>query len=166
MLWALLPVAVFEFGNLATTSLILRATQLLSSPHRTVTEATSLAILIYAAHNVVATVASLTAGRWYDRTGPRTVFATGAVLYVIAYGVFAGGPHSVFVITLGFALAGAGIGFAEPIQSAVVSKLLPDFVAAASPFASCGDQSLEISRSSITSASRVTPSRSRNACDV
>lgn len=126
MLRALLPVAVFEFGNVATTLLILRATQLLSSPQRAVTEAASLAILIYAAHNAVATVASLIAGRWYDRTGPRAVFATGAVVYVVAYGVFAAGPHSVFVIMLGFALAGAGIGLAEPTQSAVVSKLLPD----------------------------------------
>ncbi|EUA34140.1 major facilitator superfamily MFS_1 [Mycobacterium xenopi 3993] len=69
MLRALLPVALFEFGNVATTLLILRATQLLTSPHRSLTAATSLAILIYAGHNVIATVASLTAGRWYDRTG-------------------------------------------------------------------------------------------------
>jgi MFS family permease len=126
MLRALLPVALFEFGNLATTLLILRATQLLSSPQRDVTAAASLAILIYAAHNVVATMASLAAGRWYDRTGPRAVFATGAAVYVIAYGVFAAGPHSALAIALGFALAGAGIGLAEPTQSAVISQLLPD----------------------------------------
>lgn len=126
MLRALLPVAVFEFGNLASTLLILRATQLLSSPQRTVTAAASLAILIYAAHNVVATVAALAAGRWYDRTGPRAVFATGAGVYVFSYLVFAAGPHSVPVVAVGFALAGAGIGLAEPTQSAVVSGLLPD----------------------------------------
>lgn len=126
MLRALLPVALFEFGNLATTLLILRATQLLSSPQRTVTAAASLAILIYAAHNVVATVASLAAGRWYDRTGPRAVFATGAGVYVFSYLVFAAGPHSVLVVAVGFALAGAGIGLAEPTQAAVVSGMLPD----------------------------------------
>jgi MFS family permease len=126
MLRALLPVALFEFGNVATTLLILRSTQLLTSPERTVTAATSLAILIYAGHNAVATVASLTAGRWYDRTGPRAVFATGAAVYVIGYLVFAAGPHSALVIAFGFALAGAGIGLAEPTQSAVVSQLLPD----------------------------------------
>ncbi|WP_254848287.1 MFS transporter [Mycobacterium sp. SP-6446] len=126
MLRALLPVALFEFGNVATTLLILRSTQLLTSPHRTVTAATSLAILIYALHNAVATAASLAAGRWYDGTGPRTVFATGAAVYVIGYAVFAAGPHSALAIALGFALAGAGIGLAEPTQSAVVSQLLPD----------------------------------------
>lgn len=126
MLRALLPVAVFEFGNLATTLLILRATQLLTSPQRTIAAATSLAILIYAAHNVVATVASLVAGRWYDRAGPRAVFAAGAGLYVISYAVFAAGTHSALIVAVGFSLAGAGIGLAEPTQSAVVSQLLPD----------------------------------------
>jgi MFS family permease len=126
MLRALLPVALFEFGNVATTLLILRSTQLLTSPERTVTAATSLAILIYAGHNVVATGASLAAGHWYDRAGPRTVFAAGAAVYVIGYLVFAAGAHSAIVLALGFALAGAGIGLAEPTQSAVVSQLLPD----------------------------------------
>jgi MFS family permease len=126
MLRALLPVALFEFGNVATTLLILRSTQLLTSPHRTVTAATSLAILIYAGHNAVATIASLAAGRWYDRAGPRMVFATGAAVYVVAYVVFAAGTHSAIALALGFALAGAGIGLAEPTQSAVVSQLLPD----------------------------------------
>ena len=126
MLRAMLPVALFEFGNVATTLLILRATQLLTSPQRSVTAATSLAILIYAAHNAVATIASLAAGRWYDRTGPRTVFAAGAAAYVVAYLVFAASAHSAAVVALGFALAGAGIGLAEPTQSAVVSQLLPD----------------------------------------
>jgi MFS family permease len=126
MLRALLPVALFEFGNVATTLLILRSTQLLTSPQRTVTVATSLAILIYAGHNAVATAASLAAGHWYDRAGPRTVFAAGAAVYVIAYLVFAAGSHSAIVVALGFALAGAGIGLAEPTQSAVVSQLLPD----------------------------------------
>ncbi|MGB6209571.1 MFS transporter, partial [Mycobacterium sp.] len=48
---ALVPVLLFEFGNLATTLLILRATQLLTSPQRSVAMATTLAILIYALHN-------------------------------------------------------------------------------------------------------------------
>lgn len=126
MLRALLPVALFEFGNVATTLLILRSTELLTSPARTVTAATSLAIVIYAGHNAVATVASLTAGRWYDDAGPRVVFATGAAVYVVGYLIFAAGTHSALVIALGFALAGAGIGLAEPTQSAVVSQLLPD----------------------------------------
>jgi MFS family permease len=126
MLRALVPVLLFEFGNLATTLLILRATQMLTSPQRSAAAATTLAILIYAAHNVVATFASLVAGRWFDRAGPRVVFATGAAVYVVAYGTFAVGSHGVIAIALAFAAAGAGIGFAEPTESAVVAQLLPD----------------------------------------
>ncbi len=123
---ALVPVLLFEFGNLATTLLILRATQLLTSPQRSVAAATTAAILIYAVHNVVATFASLAAGRWFDRAGPRVVFAAGAAVYVLAYGGFAAGPHGVVAVALAFAAAGAGIGFAEPTESAVVAQLLPD----------------------------------------
>jgi MFS family permease len=126
MLRALMPVLLFEFGNLATTLLILRATQLLTSPQRSVTTATSIAILIYAGHNVIATFASLVAGRWYDRAGPRVVFATGAVAYLIAYGAFSAGVHSAIAVVVAFAAAGAGIGLAEPTESAVVAQLLPD----------------------------------------
>ena len=126
MMRAMLPVALFEFGNIATTLLILRATQLLTSPERSPTAATSLAILIYAGHNLVATAASLIAGHWFDRAGPRLVFATGAAVYVMAYGLFAVGGHNVILIAVAFCAAGAGIGLAEPTQSAVVSQLLPD----------------------------------------
>ena len=126
MLRGLTPVALFEFGNVATTLLILRATQLLTTPHRSVTAATSLAILIYAGHNVIATITSLIAGRWYDRAGPRIVFAAGAAVYVIGYGLFAAGLHSVWVLLVAFGAAGAGIGLAEPTESAVVAQLLPD----------------------------------------
>lgn len=126
MLRALLPMLLFEFGNLAATLLILRATQLLTSSQRSVATATSVAILIYAGHNVVATLASLVAGRWYDRVGPRRVFAAGAAVYVIAYGAFSAGFHGVIAVALTFAAAGAGIGLAEPTESAVVAQLLPD----------------------------------------
>lgn len=64
----LTPVALFELGNLATTLLILRATDLLATtgPGGTgrdlTAAATSLAILLYAAHNAAATVAALVGG--------------------------------------------------------------------------------------------------------
>ena len=126
MVRALAPVALFEFGNIATTLLILRATELLTTTDRSAAAATSLAILIYAGHNMIATFAALLAGRWLDRAGSRVVFASGAGVYVLAYAVFAAGSHSPIWLALGFALAGAGIGLAETAESTVVAHLLPD----------------------------------------
>ena len=126
MIRALAPVALFELGNVATTLLILRATELLTTSERSVTAATALAVLIYAAHNAVATVVALLGGRWLDRVGPRPVFACGAGLYLLAYSGFATPSHSLMFLVVAFMLAGAGIGLAETAESTLVAQLLPD----------------------------------------
>jgi MFS family permease len=123
---ALLPAALFECGNVATTLLILRATDLLHHGARSVAAATSLAILIYAAHNAIAAVASLAGGTLIDRIGSRAVFATGAGMYVLAYAGFATGTHAWAWLLVAFCLAGIGIGLAETAESTVVAHALPD----------------------------------------
>ena len=122
----LLPIAMFELGNVTTTLLILRATQLLQHGGRSLTAATSAAILIYAAHNAFASVVSAAGGHWIDRMGPRVVFGAGAVLYIAAYGGFAVSWGSWPPILLAFILAGSGIGLAETAESTLVARLLPD----------------------------------------
>lgn len=121
----LAPVACFEFGNLAATLLILRATDVLShdlgwSP----TLAASVAVLMYAGHNAVAAAASLVGGAVSDRRNPRLVFSLGAAAYLVAYGAFAIG-NSLAVLVGGFVLAGVGIGLAETAESTVVATRLP-----------------------------------------
>lgn len=123
---ALIPAALFELGNLATTLLILRATDLLHTDQRSLTAATSLAILLYAAHNAAATLASLVGGQIADRLSPRIVFAAGAVAYAFGYLLFALTQHSWPVLLIGFLLAGVGIGFAETAESTVVAQALPE----------------------------------------
>lgn len=118
--------ALFELGNLATTLLILRATGLLHDGGRSMTSATSVAILLYACHNAAAAIAAILGGSWIDRVGPRVVFALGAVVYVAAYAGFAAGPHPVWLIGLVFVLAGVGIGCAETAESAMAALALPD----------------------------------------
>lgn len=120
------PVVFFEFGNMATTLLILRATQLLHDDGRSLVAATSLAILIYAAHNAFAAAVALLGGHWIDRSGPRLVFAAGAVLYVVAYAGFAVGSHTWSFLLLAFALAGSAIGLSETAESALIARSLPD----------------------------------------
>ena len=60
--------AAFEFGNVAATLLILRATELLT-PGRSHTSAAQLALVLYAAYNLAATLASIPAG--HARRPPR-----------------------------------------------------------------------------------------------
>ena len=126
LLRPLLPVAMFELGNVTTTLLILRATGLLHHGTRSLTAAASLAILIYAGHNLVAAVAALLGGGWIDRGGPRRVFVAGAAVYVVAYGGFAFQVHAWPALLGFFCLAGAGIGLAETAESTLVAQLLPD----------------------------------------
>jgi MFS family permease len=122
----LLPVALFELGNITTTLLILRATQLLEHGGRSPTVAASLAILLYAGHNLTASVVALVGGAWIDRWGPRPLFAAGAAAYVLAYGGFAFPIHHWLLLAGCFCLAGAGIGLAETAESTLVAQLLPD----------------------------------------
>lgn len=122
----LLPIGAFELGNVATSLLILRATTLLHHGGRSVAAATSLAVLIYAGHNLVAAFVAYGGGHWLDRAGPRVVFATGAAAYIAGYALFALPTHSIAVIVAGFLLAGSGIGFAETAESALMARLLPD----------------------------------------
>jgi MFS family permease len=122
----LLPVALFELGNITTTLLILRATQLLEHGGRSPTLAASLAILLYAGHNLTASIVALVGGAWIDRWGPRPVFAAGAAAYVLAYGGFAFSIHHWLLLAGCFCLAGAGIGLAETAESTLVAQLLPD----------------------------------------
>ena len=123
---ALAPVALFEVGNVATTLLILRATDLLHADGRGLAAATSVAILLYAAHNGAATIAALIGGHVVDRANPRIVFAAGCACYVAGYAVFAWDQHAWPVLLGGFLLAGLGIGFAETAESTVVALMLPD----------------------------------------
>lgn len=120
------PIVFFEFGNTATTLLILRATQLLHAGSRSLVAATSLVIVIYAAHNAFAAAVAFAGGHWIDRSGPRLVFGAGAMLYVVAYGGFAVGSHSWVFLLAAFCLAGSGIGLSETSESALVARALPD----------------------------------------
>jgi MFS family permease len=122
----MLPVTLFELGNVTTTLLILRATQLLHTGARSFTAAASLAILVYAAHNAFGSIVAYAGGSWIDRAGPRVVFATGAALYVAAYAMFAVDSHSWEMLLVAFTLAGSGIGLAETSESALVASILPE----------------------------------------
>lgn len=122
----LLPVAAFELGNVATSLLILRATTLLHQSGLSVATATSLAVIVYAGHNLLGSVVAYGGGHWLDRAGPRSVFFSGAAVYIVAYGLFALPFHAWPILIGAFLLAGGGIGLAETAESTLVARLLPE----------------------------------------
>jgi MFS family permease len=117
-------VSAFEFGNVAATLLILRATELLT-PGRTQDQATQLALGLYVAYNLAATLASVPAGRLGDRRGAVLVLVLGVGLFGLAYAGFAAGPASVLALAPWFVAAGVAIGCVETAEHAAVAALAP-----------------------------------------
>jgi MFS family permease len=115
-------VSAFEFGNVAATLVILRASELLA-PGRDQDQATQLALGLYVAYNVAATVASIPAGRLGDRRGPVLVLALGVALFGLAYAGFAAGPMSVLALAPWFLAAGVAIGCVETAEHAAAAAL-------------------------------------------
>ena len=122
----LTPAVLFELGNVATTMLILRATDLLTTADRGLDAATSIAILMYAGHNAAAMLTSPAAGQLCDRLSPRKVLGAGAAIYVASYLLFAFDTGAVWLLVAGFVSAGIGIGLAETAESTMVAVALPD----------------------------------------
>ena len=123
---ALIPIGAFEAGNVATTLLILRGNQILEATGMTVSTAVAVTILIYAAHNAIASIAALVGGALVDRWGGRIMLLAGAVVYVGAYLGFAFGPPALGWLAVFFVLAGCGIGFAETAESTIVAHAVPE----------------------------------------
>ena len=124
----LVSIVCFELGNCATTLLILRATHLLQHGGRSLTAATSLAVIIYAAHNLFGAGVAYAGGHWIDRSSPRGAFAAGALLFTLAYAGFALPAHSWPPLLVFFCLAGSGIGLAETAESALFSQAVPEHI--------------------------------------
>jgi MFS family permease len=117
-------VSAFEFGNVAATLLILRASELLV-PGRGQDRATQLALGLYVAYNLAATVASVPAGRLGDRRGAVLVLTLGVGLFGLAYAGFAAGGSSVLALAPWFVAAGVAIGCMETAEHAAVATLAP-----------------------------------------
>lgn len=117
-------VSTFELGNVAATLLILRATDLLTPGHGQ-DDAAKLAIALYVAYNVAATVVSIPAGRVGDRYGNVRVLAGGIAAFALAYVAFAGTGASIPVLAIAFVLAGLGIGCVETAEHSAVATFAP-----------------------------------------
>jgi len=120
----LLGVSFFEAGNVATTLLILRASQQLT-PSLGLNRATQVAIGLYVGYNVAATLASVPAGRLSDKWGAIRVLAVGVFFFLLAYLGFAVTVPNVLILAGSFIVAGLAIGCIETSQHASVAALAP-----------------------------------------
>jgi len=118
-------ITAFEVGNCAATLLILRATDLLTAEHGPAT-ATTIALGLYAAYNAAATLTSLAAGHYTDRTGATRVFAVGIAAFGIAYLGLTLNTTAWALLLPWFLLAGIGIGCAETAEHAAVATHAPE----------------------------------------
>jgi MFS family permease len=121
----MLAIGAFEFGNIAATLLILRATELFE-PGRSTAAAAQLALVLYTTYNLAATLISIPAGRAGDRIGTARVLAGGAALFLLAYIGFAATDASFALLAACFVAAGVGIGCVETAEHAGVAHLAPE----------------------------------------
>ena len=118
-------IGAFEIGNAAATLLILRATELLDET-RSHDRAVTIALLLYAAYNLAATLASLQGGRLGDRRGTLAVLVLGVAAFLLAYIGFAVTDDDVILLAAAFLAAGIGIGFVETAEHAAVATHAPN----------------------------------------
>lgn len=117
-------IGAFEIGNVAATLLILRATEVLI-PDFGVKQATLVATALYTAYNIIATVASLLAGRLVDLWNAQRVLTIGVAGFALAYGCFAITGPQLLVLFSCFVLAGIAIGCVETAEHAAVATFVP-----------------------------------------
>jgi MFS family permease len=118
-------IGLFEMANIAATLLILRASALLEPRYGTDT-AGQLALALYVAYNIAATVTSLAAGHLSDRRTPAVVLALGAAAFAAAYLGLTIDTDSWLALLPWFVAAGIGIGAVETAQHAAVASATPD----------------------------------------
>jgi len=115
----------FELANVATSLLILRATELFV-PILGADRAAITGISLYVAYNVAATLVSFPAGRAVDAVGGPPVLGAGIVLFIGAYALLALTGPDILLLGLAFVAAGVGIGAVETAENASVAAAAPD----------------------------------------
>lgn len=118
-------VTLFEAANMAATLMILRATDLLTADHGH-DRAVEIAILLYVAYNIAATLTSIPGGHYGDRRGMTRVFGGGIACFAIAYAALAITTQNILFLASAFAVAGIGIGLTETAEHAAVATFATD----------------------------------------
>lgn len=120
----LIVVMLFGLGDFSRTFLIWIAARSLGADFST-GGVLSVAVLLYAGHNLVAALAAYPAGHAGDRRSKRGILALGYVLGVVVNLLLAIGSGSIALVALAIALSGIYISIEETLEKAVAAELLP-----------------------------------------
>jgi MFS family permease len=121
----LAAVTTFELANVATSLLILRATELFV-PSLGADGAAITGIALYVAYNVAATLSSFPAGKAVDAVGGPRVLGIGIALFVASYALLAITGPNLVLLAIAFVAAGIGIGAVETAENATVAAAAPE----------------------------------------
>jgi MFS family permease len=118
-------VALFGVGDFSRTFLILLAAAAFGETGGTTAGVVSMAVLLYAAHNVVSAVAAYPAGHLGDRGSKLHVLVFGYGLGVVTNALlaFSSGTPSLLVVAI--VLSGVYIAVEETLEKAVAAEMLP-----------------------------------------
>jgi MFS family permease len=120
----LLAVILFGLGDFARTLLILRAIQLLE-PELGAAKATSIAILLYAVHNVLYAAASYPVGHLADRLAPRKLLVFGYSIGVVTALLAAFSTPSIPILAVLFAAGGLTLAFEDTLEGTLTAHCVP-----------------------------------------
>lgn len=117
-------VLLFGLGDFSRTFLIVIAAGALGGDALG-GDVLSVAVLLYAGHNLVSAFAAYPAGRLGDARSKPAVLVAGYALGVVTNTLFAFGGHQLAIVIAGIALSGIYIAIEETLEKAVVASVLP-----------------------------------------
>jgi MFS family permease len=121
--WFVAGVLLFGLGDFSRTFLIVLAARALGESH--VTGVLSIAVLLYAGHNLVSALAAYPAGRLGDAGSKPRILVAGYALGVVTNLTLALAGASLPWLVVAIAMSGVYIAIEETLEKAVVAQLLP-----------------------------------------
>ena len=122
--WFAGGVLLFGLGDFSRTFLIFLAARSVGESHGA-GGALSMAVLLYAAHNLVSALAAYPAGHLGDARSKPKVLVAGYGLGVVTNTVLALATDSLALLVVAILLSGVYIAVEETLEKAVVAELLP-----------------------------------------
>lgn len=117
-------IGVFGAGDFAHSLMILYATLALASRHGAA-EAASMAVALYALHNVCYAASSYPAGWLADRLPKQKLLSAGYALGALVALMLAWGAGSLPALAVAFALGGVYVGMEETLEDSLTAELVP-----------------------------------------